>query len=50
MGVLAWLVVLLCYVYCAFNGLQLPNCTDFVVTTASAMLGLDSIAKIFKKE
>lgn len=47
MGVLAWLVVLVCYVVCAYKEQQLPDCTDFIVTTASAMLGIDSVAKMF---
>jgi hypothetical protein len=49
MGVLAWLTVLACYIHCTINNIQLPECTDFIVTTASAMLGIDSIAGIFKK-
>lgn len=47
MGVLAWLVVLVCYGVCSYRGQQLPDCTDFIVTTASAMLGIDSVAKMF---
>jgi len=49
MGVLAWLTVLVSYAWCSFKGLELPGCTDFVVTTASAMLGLDSITSAFSK-
>lgn len=38
-----------CYVYCSVKGLQLPSATTEVVIASSALMGIDSAVKPFKK-
>lgn len=47
-GVLAWMVVLSCYVYCCIADKQMPVMTEFLVGASVTLLGVDSVASIFK--
>lgn len=50
MGVLAWLVILFVYVYCAVTGSATPELAEWIIITASSLLGVDSVVSIFKKD
>jgi len=45
-GVLAWLEFLKAFDYCSQHGLQLPDCSTFVVATASALIGFNTFKDI----
>lgn len=49
-GVLAWIVILGVYVYCAVTGKDSPDLADWLIVAASSLLGVDSISTIFKKD
>lgn len=48
-GVAAWMVCLLVLLYCTIANIQAPDFSEVVVITASALLGVDSVTKIWRK-
>ena len=48
-GVVAWIICLLVLLYCTLANTQAPYFAEIVVITASALLGVDSVTKIWRK-
>lgn len=48
-GFLGWIVCLLISIYCTILEIQAPTIIDTLFITSCALLGLDSIVNIFKK-
>lgn len=48
-GVAAWIVCLLVLLYCTITNIQAPDFSEVVVIAASALLGVDSVTKIWRK-
>lgn len=48
-GVTAWIVCLLVLLYCTIVNIQAPDFSEVVVIAASALLGVDSVTKIWRK-
>lgn len=45
-GVIAWMYVLEGWTYCCRHNLQLPDCTDMIIATASALIGFNTFKGI----
>lgn len=48
-GIAAWIVCLLVLLYCTIANIQAPDFSEVVVIAASALLGVDSVTKIWRK-
>ena len=44
------IVIFLCYAYCCFTGLQMPDVTEFLSACCVTLLGIDPVTNIFKKD
>lgn len=49
-GVIGYIVVLVLYTYCTINQIQMPNITSDIIFALTALLGVDSVTKIWRKE
>ena len=49
-GVLGWLLSLIILIYCTINNIQAPNMIDTVLYCCMGLLGIDSIANIWRKQ
>lgn len=50
MGCLGWLIILTTYVYYTVTTKQIPEFTDSLIMAIVALLGVDSVANVFKHE
>lgn len=48
-GFIGWIVCLIITLYCSYTNKQAPEITDTVVITSAALLGVDSITGIWKR-
>lgn len=49
MGCIGFIVVLVELIYCTATGNKSPEFTEFLIGAIVALLGVDSVASIFKK-
>ena len=49
-GFIGWIVCLLCVIYSVITTNEAPHIVDTLFITSTALLGLDSVVSIFKKE
>lgn len=49
-GFMGWIVCLLCVIYSVITHTDAPNIVDTLFISSTALLGLDSVVSIFKKE
>ena len=49
-GVFGFVIVLGVYIYCAVTGKEAPTVTDLLLGSIVALLGVDSVTSVFKKE
>ena len=50
MGVLGWIVALMCVIHSMLTGIPAPIIVDSLFIASSALLGLESVTTIFKKK
>lgn len=48
-GVIGWIILLATYITCAVQAQEVPSITDSFLIAIVALLGVDSVANIFKK-
>ncbi len=48
-GFIGWIMCILCVIYSVIIGKEAPNIVDTLFITSTALLGLDSVVSIFKK-
>ena len=44
------IIIFLCYAYCCFKGVQMPDVTEFLSACCVTLLGIDPVADIFKQD
>lgn len=49
-GLIAWIVILTEYIHAGISTTMMPEGYDIILYSASALIGVDSVVKPFKKE
>lgn len=49
-GILGWLLSLIILIYCTINNIQAPTMIDTVLYCCMGLLGIDSVASIWRKQ